>query len=84
MNNVFLYYFLMLTMESIKALGRGATFMEVSKRAISDYKTIVPPITLQESFAQKIQSIESQKAAINRSIAETQKLFDYTMDKYFG
>lgn len=84
MNNVFLYYFLMLTMESIKALGRGATFMEVSKRAISDYKTIVPPLTLQQSFAQKIQSIESQKAAINRSIAETQKLFDYTMDKYFG
>ena len=44
----------------------------------------VPPLTLQQSFAQKIQSIESQKESINRSIAETQKLFDYTMDKYFG
>ena len=44
----------------------------------------VPPVSLQKSFAQKIQSIESQKETINRSIAETQKLFDYTMDKYFG
>lgn len=44
----------------------------------------VPPLSLQQSFAQKIQSIESQKASINQSIAETQKLFDYTMDKYFG
>ena len=44
----------------------------------------VPPLSLQESFAQKIQSIESQKESINRSIAETQKLFNYTMDKYFG
>ena len=44
----------------------------------------VPPLSLQESFDQKIQSIESQKESINRSIAETQKLFNYTMDKYFG
>jgi type I restriction enzyme S subunit len=39
---------------------------------------------LQQSFASKIDSIEKQKAAINQSIAETQRLFDYTMDKYFG
>ena len=28
--------------------------------------------------------LEKQKAAITQSIAETQRLFDYTMDKYFG
>lgn len=44
----------------------------------------VPPMEFQESYAKQIQSIESQKDSINRSIAETQKLFDYTMDKYFG
>lgn len=44
----------------------------------------VPPISLQQSFATKIEAIERQKASINASIAETQKLFDYTMDKYFG
>ena len=45
---------------------------------------IVPPLSLQQSFAAKIESIEKQKAAIGKSIEETQKLFDYTMDKYFG
>ena len=45
---------------------------------------IIPPLSLQQSFAAKIESIEKQKAAISQSIAETQKLFDYTMDKYFG
>ena len=44
----------------------------------------VPPLSLQQSFATKIESIEKQKAAIGKSIEETQKLFDYTMDKYFG
>lgn len=44
----------------------------------------LPPLALQQSFAAKIESIEKQKAAITQSIAETQRLFDYTMDKYFG
>ena len=83
-NNIYLYYFLMLTMDKVKALGRGATFKEVSKRDIEKYSVTLPPLSLQQSFAEKIEAIERQKANINASIAETQKLFDYTMDKYFG
>lgn len=45
---------------------------------------VVPPLSLQQHFAEKIEAIEQQKANINAAIAETQKLFDYTMDKYFG
>lgn len=51
---------------------------EIKKTTLS-----LPPLSLQQQFADKIQSIESQKSAITKSIAETQKLFDYTMDKYF-
>ena len=56
----------------------------ISNVALKDISIICPSLDLQESFAEKIESIESQKVAINQSIAETQKLFDYTMDKYFG
>ncbi|MBQ1659364.1 MAG: restriction endonuclease subunit S, partial [Clostridia bacterium] len=45
---------------------------------------LLPPLDLQQTFATKIESIEQQKDTIVKSIAETQKLFDYTMDKYFG
>lgn len=83
-NNIYLYYCLMLNINSIKAMGRGATFKEVSKQAVSSFEIMLPPMNLQEPFAQKILSIEAQKESINRSIAESQKLFDYTMDKYFG
>lgn len=83
-NNIYLYYCLMLNINSIKAMGRGATFKEVSKQAVSSFEIMLPPMNLQELFAQKILSIESQKKSINRSLAESQKLFDYTMDKYFG
>ena len=51
---------------------------------IKALKGILPPLSLQQSFAEKIQSIEKQKETIRASIADTQKLLDYTMDKYFG
>ena len=47
-------------------------------------KVVVPPISLQKKYVAIVESIEKQKDAISQSIAETQKLFDYTMDKYFG
>lgn len=56
----------------------------ISNTGLKDIKIIVPPIELQNEFAEKIVTIMNQKEAVTRSIAETQKLFDYTMDKYFG
>ena len=43
-----------------------------------------PPLSLQQQFADKISAIEAQKELVKQSIAETQHLLDYTMDKYFG
>lgn len=62
----------------------GAKMPRVSMDILRTFPIILPPLSLQQSFAAKIESIEKQKAAINKSISESQKLFDYTMDKYFG
>ena len=63
---------------------RGVAIPTLSQANFALLPIPVPPLTLQQSFAEKIEAIEHQKASINASIAETQKLFDYTMDKYFG
>ena len=58
-----------------------------SSFAISDLKKIavpIPPLPLQQSFAQKVESIERQKELINQSIREAQTLFDSRMEYYFG
>ena len=65
-------------------LTDGATFLELKLFNIRDMIVPLPPLALQQSFAEKIQSIEKQKETIRASIADTQKLLDYTMDKYFG
>ena len=83
-HNVFLYYYLMLTMDNIKALGRGATFKEVSKKNISEYKVIIPDLDKQKQFASKIETIEKQKERIAQSIKETETLFNSRMDYYFN
>lgn len=66
------------------ARGKAATREALPKNIVEGLPIIIPPLSLQHSFAAKIESIEKQKAAINKSIEESQKLFDYTMDKYFG
>ena len=62
----------------------GTAIKRIILKGFRSMNIILPPLSLQQSFATKIEAIEKQKASINASIAETQKLFDYTMDKYFG
>lgn len=62
----------------------GAVQPKLTQAKLNGIRVPLPPLSLQHAFASKIKAIERQKASINASIAETQKLFDYTMDKYFG
>ena len=69
----------------LRAMAKGAVNQaNINSKELASIIIPIPPVILQHSFATKIKSIEKQKAAINQSIAETQRLFDYTMDKYFG
>ena len=66
--------------ESLKGVGVPNLHLGEIKKA----RIIYPPLALQQQFAEKIQAIEAQKELVKKSIAETQALLDYTMDKYFG
>ena len=69
----------------LKSMAKGAVNQSnINSKELQSIKIPVPPLSLQQTFADKIASIEKQKAAIIQSMAETQKLLDYTMDKYFG
>lgn len=68
----------------MKSKNRGGNQKFIALGDIRKLKISVPPLSLQQSFTDKIESIEKQKTTITKSIEESQKLFDYTMDKYFG
>jgi type I restriction enzyme S subunit len=68
---------------AIKHSGR-ARMPKINREALFAYSFPLPPLSLQQEFAEKVESIERQKALIRQSIDEVQTMFDYTMDKYFG
>lgn len=86
LNRVFLTYLLRSKpfVDYISIKVAGAKMPRVSMDILRDFPIILPMLEAQESFAKKIVAIELQKSTIQQSIVESQKLFDYTMDKYFG
>ncbi len=45
---------------------------------------LVPPLSLQQQFAAKVEAIEAQKAEIEETVKELQTLLDSRMDYWFG
>ena len=45
---------------------------------------IVPPLSLQNAFAEKVEAIEAQKAKVEAEIAVLHTLLDARMDYWFN
>jgi len=67
-----------------QSFSHGQTRTRISAGQLKKSLIPIPPLSLQQSFAQKIESIERQKELINQSIREARALFDSRMEYYFG
>ena len=79
----FIFYHLQKLYELFMGIGNGK-FKMANLRFIRELPLIVPPLTLQQDFASKIEAIEKQKELIKQSIQETETLFNSRMDYYFN
>ena len=82
-NPIFLYYYLnrhpyYLQFDD----GNGQT--NLRRNDVLNCPVYIPPIHLQQEFADKIEAIEKQKELIKQSISETEELFNSRMDYYFN
>lgn len=55
-----------------------------SVKTIKETTISLPPLSLQQEFASKIEAIERQKELIKQSLSETETLFNSRMDYYFN
>lgn len=62
----------------------GAKMPRVSMGTFRGFMVPLPPLSLQQAFAEKVEAIEKQKELINQSIKEAQLLFDSRMEYWFG
>ena len=66
------------------ATAGGATREAITKQQIEELQLIVPPIDLQKQFMEFVKQVDKSKVAVQKSLDETQKLFDSLMQEYFG
>lgn len=80
----YLYTVLLMNVEYLNSLGRGATFKEISKGIIENIRIPVPSMELQRQFAAFVEQVDKSKIAVQKALDEAQLLFDSLMQKYFG
>lgn len=62
----------------------GNSQTNLRKNDILGCNLINPPMELQDRFAEFVKQVDKSKAAVQKSLDETQVLFDSLMQKYFG
>ena len=62
----------------------GAKMPRVDMTVFRNFTVPIPPLPLQQAFAEKVEAIERQKELINQSLREVQTLFDSMMDYWFS
>ena len=56
----------------------------INQKDVLDFNIYQPPLELQNQFADFVASVDKSKSKIQKSLEETQLLFDSLMQKYFG
>lgn len=82
-NTWFMYVQFMLSQEYIRSTINMSLKGILSKGTMSDLEFVFPPSELQEDFALFAQQTYKLKVEVQKSLEETQLLFDSLMQKYF-
>ena len=57
---------------------------KVNRKEVAGFKTPLPPIRLQEEFANFVAQVDKSKIVVKKALDKTQLLFDSLMQQYFG
>ena len=83
-NSIYFMYMLMLLNAYIVKNSADTAKAALGMERIRKLNVFVPPMELQNQFADFVTSIDKSKSKIQKSLEETQRLFDSLMQKYFG
>ncbi len=82
-NNEYIYFIFMSLQKILEQNAPAVAQKNINLAVLNALNIPLPPLALQQQFAEKIQAIEAQKELVKKSIAETQQLLDSRMDYYF-
>ena len=82
MDSLWLYYSL-ISMR-LGQYAHGVAQPGLSVKDLNPLPFVIPPLSLQQEFAAKVEQIESMKAKVRQSLTEAETLFNSRMDYYFN
>ncbi|WP_323678410.1 restriction endonuclease subunit S [Lactobacillus johnsonii] len=78
------YLFAYFNTIDLKTLNNGSSVPQINNKDIEPLSISLPPLSLQNEFANFVQQVDKSKVAVQKSLDETQKLYDSLMQEYFG
>ena len=81
---VFLHYWFSFFQNIIESQATQVAQKNINLKVLSNLSVIHPPLSLQNEFADFVRQVDKSKVAVQKSLDETQKLFNSLMQKYFG
>ena len=83
LNNIFLMYNLSFQKPYMYKMASSTTVPYMNKTVSNNTPTIVPPIQLQNQFAERVQLIEQQKQQAQEALQKSDHLFNSLLQKAF-
>lgn len=62
----------------------GSLVPHISAKDIRSFEIMIPPVELQNQFADFIQQVDKSREVVKKSLEKTQQLYDSLMQEYFG
>ena len=81
---LFLYVMLQMSKDYLTEEINMALKGILSKSKLEEKEFIIPPIKQQKQFATFVTQVDKSKVAVQKSLEQTQMLFDSLMQQYFG
>ena len=57
---------------------------KINMKQLRALPVLVPPLKLQEQFADFVEQVDKSKVVVQKALDEAQTLFDSLMQEYFG
>lgn len=83
-NSIFLQHQFIQCRCELEKEAHGIAQKGIYLKQLAAFHIILPPLSLQQAFAEKVEAIEKQKELITASLKEAERLFDSRMEYWFG
>lgn len=84
MNMIYLWKYFELSYDKLRELAKGGNQPNLNCTMIRDFNILVPPIELQNQYADFVRHVDKSREAVKKSLEKTQQLYDSLMQEYFG